>query len=500
MEKGPLSLKKILGKSPLEFGREDFLKLIKEKDIRRLTFHYTALDGKLKELSFPIADSAEADMILAEGERADGSSLYNGILEAEESDIYVVPDYRTAFINPFDMESLDFICRFIDKDGKPASFALDNVLSNAVKLFEQTSGLSLSALGELEFYLLYARENNLYSLDRQGGYHESSPFIKKGRVIKEIAEIMNNITGAVKYAHSERGSIPVLESEMEEIAGKTVEQLELEFKTRPVEETADILTLARWVIRNVAYRHGCLATFCPKLEEGIAGNGLHFHLELNKQGENIMIASDGNLSEEALKLIGGLCKFAGVLTAFGNMTAASYYRLVPDQEAPTKIYWSDLNRLALIRVPLNWKKEVSLASLINPTAEKKAGESRIKQTVELRSPDGSALIHLLLAGIVMTAVWAFETKNSIEEAYKHYVSIQDKQDESRLKSFPSLPSGCDSSAELLLENRSIFEKKGVFPSGIIDYIVSILKSEESEMLSGVSSDIKKILHRDIHRH
>ena len=95
-------LGEFLDKPPKDFCREDFLDVIEKKQIERVTFHYTALDGRLKELKVPVTSRHQTELILAEGERVDGSSLFKGILEAGVSDLYVVPEYRTAFLNPFD--------------------------------------------------------------------------------------------------------------------------------------------------------------------------------------------------------------------------------------------------------------------------------------------------------------------------------------------------------------------------------------------------------------
>jgi len=144
--------------------------------------------------------------------------------------------------------------------------------------------------------------------------------------------------------------------------------------------------------RRLPARDG--GTFTPKLEEGVAGNGLHFHLELKREGHNIMTNPDGSLSQEARLLIGGLCHYADSLTAFGNTVASSYFRLVPNQEAPTRICWSDLNRSAMIRVPLGWTRGRNLSALVNPREIDSFEVPESRQTVEMRTADGSALIHL----------------------------------------------------------------------------------------------------------
>jgi len=493
----PISV--VLDKPSKDFQRGDFLKVIKKKNIERITFHYTAMDGRLKELKLPVTSSHNTELILAEGERVDGSSLFKGIIDNDVSDLYVMPEYKTAFLNPFDKGSLDFICRYLTKDGERACFAPDNILAKSYKLFHVNTELELYALGELEFYLVRDKGQNLYSILPQEAYHESAPFRKNGDILNEIIRLTSEITGAVKYAHSEVGFIETIESEIEQINGKQAEQLELEFSTKSIEEMADALVVGRWIIRNVAYQHGCLATFVPKLDENAAGNGLHVHLELKKDGKNIMRNMDGKLSEEAIRLIGGLCKYADSLTAFGNTVTSSYLRLVPDQEAPTRIYCSELNRSALIRIPLGWSNVYDLARVVNPHEESIFEGARRRQTVELRSPDGSSLVHLLLAGMTMSAEWAFKESNSLKLAEKFYVKGNSVQDEENISDFPMLPASCVESSKVLLEKRELYERERIFPSSVIEYIVNLLKKENYDLKGYERLDeIKRIMHKDLY--
>ncbi|MBU2437771.1 MAG: glutamine synthetase beta-grasp domain-containing protein, partial [Acidobacteria bacterium] len=223
----PLSI--LLNKATSEFQRKDILSIIEQKGIERLTFHYTALDGRMKELKIPVWSRRQAEPILAQGERVDGSSLFKGIVETSGSDLYVVPDYSTAFLNPFDGKSLDFVCRYLTKDGEPARFTPDNILAKACRVFRERTGLELYALGELEFFLISERQLNLFPLQEQRSYHESTPFVKSGEMLNEMVRLLAQITGAVKYAHSEVGSIKEIISENAEIHGKQAEQLEIEF-------------------------------------------------------------------------------------------------------------------------------------------------------------------------------------------------------------------------------------------------------------------------------
>jgi len=497
---GPINpLCAFLDKPPADFRKEDFLRVIKEKGIERLTFHYTALDGRLKELAIPVTGHRQAEQVLAEGERVDGSSLFPGVVEQASSDLYVVPEYKTAFLNPFDECSLDFICRYITREGLRAPFAQDTILHKAHALFRDATGLDLHALGELEFFLIYPAEADIFPMEKQQGYHEASPFRKGGRMLAEMVARISRITGAVKYGHSEVGFLHRIQSDVEEIKGKNAEQLEVEMLPLPAEQAADAVVLARWIVRNVAFRHGCVVTFAPKIELGVAGNGLHFHLQLQKESKNVMVDGNGSLSEPARRLISALCRHASSLTAFGNTVASSYLRLIPHYEAPTRVCWSDLNRDALVRVPLAWKEAQGLADVVNPGSGTGSPAAEDRQTVEFRSPDGSAHVHLLLAGITLAAVEAFEDDASLASAEEYYMGSPASGAKADLDRFPSLPSNCAQSARALAEERNLYQRDGVFPSRIIDYLVGKLEEEGARMVKLQGPvDMRKLMHRYIH--
>ena len=136
----------LLDKAKEDFTREDLLKVIEEKQIETIRFHYTALDGKLKELRIPLPDRKNAEIVLTEGERVDGSSLFKGLVDTGLSDLYVVPVYKSAFLNPFNNTSLDFVCRYVTADGQLAPFTPDNILHKAAQLFKKNTGIELHGL------------------------------------------------------------------------------------------------------------------------------------------------------------------------------------------------------------------------------------------------------------------------------------------------------------------------------------------------------------------
>lgn len=498
-----------LNKSKDSFTRSDMLKIIEHLQIEKITFHYTGIDGHLKELKLPFGDLELAERILAMGERVDGSSLFRGVIDPSDSDLYVVPKYSTAFINPFDSKSLDFICRFLNSKGELASFAPDNILNKAAKLIKKETGFDLNALMELEFYLIDSCDahENAYNQPSQQGYHSGFPFAKNGNFIDDMLRIIEKATGSIKYAHAEVGSIDKIESCNPYLNNHRAEQYELEFRTAPIAEMGDNIAISRWLIRNLAARSKMLATFAPKLMEGHAGSGMHVHVELMRNGRNMML--EGNkLSVSALKIIGGLVKFAPSLSAFGNMTAASFLRLVPNQEAPTKICWSHSNRSSLIRIPLGWKDNADLSSLINPEDVPYLDE-RGSQTAELRSPDGSGHAYLLLAGIAASAVWGLQNPEaSLKEAKESFTEGNIfKQDDLAEKLRP-LPRSCEECADILSEDRSLYESTGLFPASVINGVIEQLRNERdktlAEQLASMAPEQKKktaleVMQRDLHK-
>ena len=183
------------------------------------------------------------------------------------------------------------------------------------------------------------------------------------------------------------------------------------------------------------------------------------------------------LSETAKRIIGGLIKLAPSITAFGNTIPTSYLRLVPHQEAPTYICWGDKNRSVLIRVPLGWRKTSYFGSKID-THLSKEKSSEVKQTIELRSPDGSANIHLLLASIAVAAKYGLTNDESLELTNNSYVEVNIFEDEIKTiqERLEYLPQSCFESAEKLKEHSHIYLEDNVFNKRILDGLEIQLKS------------------------
>ena len=330
-------------KSPREFTKADIMRYIAEHGIRMVNFLYPAGDGRLKTLNFVITDRAYLDTILSCGERVDGSSLFR-FIGAGSSDLYVLPRFSTAFVDPFaEIPTLCLLCSYFDKDGRPLASSSEQTLLKAAEAFREVTGMEFEAMGELEYYVIKPDEERYPAVD-QRAYHESAPFAKtnafRAKCMLAIAQ-----TGAqIKYGHSEVGNFAQ--------DGLVYEQNEIEFLPVPVREAADQLVIAKWIIRNLAYEEGLNVTFAPKITTGKAGSGLHVHMRITRNGDNLMLDDAGKLSNDARRLIAGLVDLAPALTAFGNKNPTSYFRLVPHQEAPTNVCWGDRNRSVLVRVPL----------------------------------------------------------------------------------------------------------------------------------------------------
>jgi glutamine synthetase len=217
-----------------------------------------------------------------------------------------------------------------------------------------------------------------------------------------------------------------------------------------------------------------------------------------ENGFNVM-ADDQGLTPAARKLISGLLTFAPSLTAFGNTVPTSFLRLVPRQEAPTRICWGECNRSVLVRVPLGWCGATNMIYDANPQEPRHADRVQNSQTVELRSPDGSANVHTLLAGMTLAVLYGLEDPNALEKADRLFANTADVGSRTDLD---NLPTSCYEAALELEKARSLYEQSGVFPKGFIDQTIADLKAHNdadlSENLPGnvkaISDLVKKFMH------
>jgi len=490
----PNKMVRHLQKPACEFTKYDIIKFIDDHHIEMLNFRYVGEDGKLKTLNFVITSKDYLESILSTGERVDGSSLFSYI-DAESSDLYVIPRFRTAFVNPFtEQPSLDILCSFYTKDGNALESAPEHILKKASRLFSEETGYEFKAMGELEYYII-SEKNDLYPAKDQRGYHTAAPFTNWECLRLEALQIIAQCGGKVKYGHSEVGNFA---SEMH-----MYEQHEIEFNPVDAEEAVEQLLIAKWILRMLGQKYGVTISFAPKITVGKAGSGLHIHFLAEKDGKNLM-ANDEGLTDVARKMIAGILGKAQSLTAFGNTIPTSYLRLVPHQEAPTMVCWGDSNRSVLVRVPLGWIAKTNMIKDANPQERGEVPYIPGKQTVEFRVPDGSADLYHLMAALILAAKEGLLSKNSLEKARDLYINVNIFKPENKehLNRLVALPASCAESAEYLENDALFYQKEGVFPAGTVDNFIKKLKAFDdrtlSEALFNKTEEVKKLVDQYIH--
>ena len=333
--------------------------------------------------------------------------------------------------------------------------APENILLRAEKRLRSSTGITLKALAELEFYIIYKQEESVFQEAPETNYHESMPFTKFENLRNEVLVTLADVGIATKYGHAEVGRF-------HSKTGYTMEQHEIEFLPQNLNKMAETVTIAKWIIRNICTKHGVHVSFSPKPSLEHAGNGMHIHLYGLKKDKNIITDSKGNLTVKAKQMIGGILKFAQSLTAFGNTTPVSYLRFISRKESPADICWGTRNRLALIRIPLWWsfKKDIEETG------------SHVR-TLEFRAPDPSANTYLLLAGIALAVKYGLKNP---KKAKKIAEDLSAEKIAKRNKKRKVLPLSCSESAKSLKRDRSYYEAEDVFPKRVTDGIISKLES------------------------
>lgn len=468
----PATLVRLLGKEPDEWTWSGLVVAAERLKLEQVNLRYVGGDGRLKTIAFPINSREHLASVLVRGERVDGSSVFGGAA-TEDSDVYIVPRHRTAFVNPFGLRpSLDLLCSFYDEDGKPLAHAHEQVVRRAAEVLTERTGLVLEAFGELEYYLV-SEPDPLFGVEPERGYQESAPFSKHQRIREQVLQHLAAFGIEAKYVHGEVGG------SVED--GRQLVQHEIELLPVPVGQAADALVVAKWLVRQVAHEHGVEATFAPAVSGDGAGNGLHVHSRLVRHGgdgevENVIVDDDG-LTDAGRRLVAGYLTSARALTAFGNTVPTSYLRFVEGDEAPEGITWGETDRTGLVRVPLAWVGDV----LPGMVAHANAGASQLPdlgvhpQTVELRLGDGSADVHLLLAGMAVAARRGLTDPDALETAQR---LSSDRQEDPE-----QLPSSCAESADALEEMRDLLEAEEVFPPRLVDEVLQRLRERHDETWS-----------------
>jgi len=488
-----LSLSRILNKERRDISREDLARFIIEHDVEMINLRFVAGDGRLKTFNYVADGPEQVDRLLAAGGRVDGSSLFP-LVDAGSSDLYIIPRYNTAFINPFTpYKTLDLLCSFFTNTGEPLPGCPENVVRRAHRALRQETGYSMETLAELEYYVIFDGKTR-YPGTAQRGYGESPPFARFETLRTQAMYLLAQMGYRVKYGHSEVGKVAM------ETQG--LEQAEIEFDLAPIEDSADAVVVGQWVLRMLAAQAGVDVTFAPKLLHGHAGSGLHVHSRLVKDGRNAICDPDG-LNENAHKLIAGFLSMAPSLSAFGNPIPVSYLRLVPNQEAPVYVCWGERNRSSLVRIPLSWTNVQGMASKANPhDPDASTGEAQ-DLTLEFRSPDGSADVHFLHAGLAVAARVGLSLPDAMEISDRLCVesNIFKPERTARREQLPRLPASCAEAAQALLRDRTHYEEHGVFTPRAVDGVADRLArfgEEEERCRMADFEELNKIIAQYLH--
>jgi len=438
-------------------SKEEIAKYIAENNVKILNLCHIPEDGRLKTLSFSATDTNRVSEILEFGERVDGSNLFS-FIETGKSDIYITPRTDRAFVNPFaSVPTLNVLCDYLDEHGKPLDVAPKSVLARAEEKLHGSQGVALRALAELEFYVISHMESEpAFPVAPDRNYHESAPFAQFEGLRNEVLATLASVGVATKYGHSEVGSVWDKDNVL-------MEQQEIEFLPQGLADMAETVAIAKWVVRNVCAKYGVSVSFSPKAALEYAGSGMHVHVCALRNGMNVVAEANGSLSTDALKIIGGLLKFARGLSAFGNTVPVSYLRFAARKESPMHVCWSARNRLALVRVPLWWSfKKASTDG------------SGCRETLEYRGPDPLANVFLLFAGLALAVEYGLANgEEALRIADVLHVEEGGRKRKGVLK---SLPLSCGEAAGFLVRDRRFYEAGGVFPRVLVDKTVERLRS------------------------
>ena len=450
-------LERLLGKPPAAWTADDLIALVRERGIRTIALMHVGGDGWLKTLDFVPLSTNHVHDILAGGERADGSSLFaeTGI-RPEASDVILRPRLASAFLDPFAPHpTLALLCEHFGRDGRPLAESPDTILRRAAARVEETAGVTLWALGEVEYFLgKRAEDGDVYGAHDRG-YHATAPFVFGEALRRRAMAVLGDIGVPVKYGHSEVGYI-----EAREMNGLIWEQHEIELALAPLAAAAEAVVLTQWVLRRLAHAADMRLSLEPVLLEGHAGSGLHFHFAPYRGAENLAGAeSDDALRDEARWLIGGLVQMGGALMAFGNRSAGSFVRLAQGKETPATVAWGRYNRHALVRLPA-----------VARTAE---GRAVTPPTIEFRLPDGSAHPYLLLAGVAQALVAGREMPD--------LPALLARTHAEAAKPLPvtggsPIPRRLGEVADALTAHRAALEQGEVFPAGLLAKTIAELRS------------------------
>ena len=441
----------------------DIFKMIKENDIQFVDFRFTDPKGKWQHTCY-IADQVN-DASFEDGIMFDGSSI-SGWKSINESDMILMPDVTTAFIDPFAAQpTMVIFCDVVEPaTGQPYGRDPRSIARRAEAYLGQTGIGDTAYFGpELEFFVFddvrfkTAGNYSFHQLDSEelpnntdrayqagnmghrpptkGGYFPVAP-------VDSLADLRAEMLSTLKTV----GMEPILHHH--EVAPA---QCELGVMFSTLVGTADNVQKYKYVVHNVAHSYGKSATFMPKPISGDNGSGMHTHQSIWKAGKPLFAGNGyADLSEMCLYYIGGIIKHAKAINAFTNASTNSYKRLIPGFEAPVLLAYSARNRSASIRIPY----------VASPKGKR----------IEVRFPDPTANPYLAFSAMLMAGLDGIENKIHPGDAMdKNLYDLPPEE----LKNVPTVCGSLREALEHLNKDRSFLKKGDVFTDDFIDSYIDL---------------------------
>lgn len=433
--------------------------ILKQNNIEVIDLKAIDLVGRLHHISLPYKEGL-IEKIVNEGVGFDGSSY--GFRKVENSDMILIPDISTAVIDPFrEAPTLSFYCNILLTDDERSVFSQDgrNISLKAEKLLNKITGADKVMWGpEFEFYIFSDVEydtrtaSSYYKVQHaeefyKRAYHAANPFDIYDDFRDEACKQFKKLGISVKYHHHEGGERG---------------QQEIETYFSDTLSTGDNIITAKYILFNLARMRNLFITFMPKPMYQQAGNGMHLHLFLTKNGQNAFYQKGeyGNINELGRFFIGGLLKHGAALSAFTNPSTNSYKRLVPGFEAPVALTYGQGNRASAIRIP----KYIS-----NPD------ETRF----EYRPPDATANPYLATSAIILAGVDGVVNKiDPVKEGF----GPNDKNILDDTKNIKFLPKNLGEALDALEADFDFLKRDDIFSDELLEQWIKI-KDEEIKSIA-----------------
>ncbi|HEX2416722.1 MAG TPA: type I glutamate--ammonia ligase [Micromonosporaceae bacterium] len=450
---------------------EELLRYLADEDVKFIDVRFCDLPGVMQHFNVPVESFSEK--VFSEGLAFDGSSI-RGFQQIHESDMLLLPDATTAFVDPFRKEKTVALNFFIHDPFTREPYSRDprNIAKKAEE-YLASSGIATTAYfgPEAEFYIFDSIRfddshheayyyvdsiegawnsgrdedggNKGYKPKYKGGYFPVPPMDHFADLRDQIVRGLIDVGLTVERSHHEVG---------------TAGQAEINFQFSTLLHCADNLQLFKYVVKNTAWATGKTATFMPKPLFGDNGSGMHTHQSLWRDNDPLFYDEAGyaGLSDTARWYIGGLLHHAPSLLAFTNPTVNSYRRLVPGFEAPVNLVYSQRNRSACTRIPVT-------------------GSDAKAKRVEFRVPDPSSNPYLAFSAMLMAGLDGIRNKIEPPEPVDKDLYELPPEEFANLKQVPgSLPEVLNA---LEVDNDYLLEG-GVFTPDLVETWVSWKRENE----------------------